>query len=358
MGEDQEPQVKDEAQSAEGDEDVWAGFIRAAEAIVGVVDDDQATTADEAERVRSKIEAAVTVSLKDRLGADCPDGVPAVLKMYEELGESVTGCGRKSTVVRACIGGILATVVSIPAASEALALLWTEFPGGAAQLLEALGTDVANPDTEATARVEGLIEFIGHKKRRLKEIHELLCRCAQLVGGTAGVNEALEYVRAMSDQEAVAELMSFCGIGSKLAGCILAFTCLRPLLAVDTNVGQMATLLGWFTLRKEQEMGPETYHDIFFGLNGLQHLSKKGRAKGGGRMRVEATKGGALKKVVRTRLVVPAQHRRALHCLLLQLNQKRAGNGHRTENSTRQVNELIRIWKPRFAQLKPTFMLS
>ncbi len=56
---------------------------------------------------------------------------------------------------------------------------------------------------------------------------------------------ALDHLAGMPDEEALAYLVSFDGVGLKTAACVLCFSLRRPVLPVDTHVLRIARRLGW-----------------------------------------------------------------------------------------------------------------
>lgn len=57
-------------------------------------------------------------------------------------------------------------------------------------------------------------------------------------------NLDLEWLRDVSDSEAIDYLMAFDGVGRKTAACVLVFAMGRPVLPVDTHVHRVAMRLG------------------------------------------------------------------------------------------------------------------
>jgi endonuclease III len=55
----------------------------------------------------------------------------------------------------------------------------------------------------------------------------------------------LEYLRALSEKDAMDELMAFRGVGVKVAACILLFCMQKPVFAIDTHCFRLAKWLGW-----------------------------------------------------------------------------------------------------------------
>lgn len=55
----------------------------------------------------------------------------------------------------------------------------------------------------------------------------------------------LEYLRVLSEKDAMNELMAFRGVGVKVAACILLFCMQKPVFAIDTHCFRIAKWLGW-----------------------------------------------------------------------------------------------------------------
>jgi endonuclease III len=55
----------------------------------------------------------------------------------------------------------------------------------------------------------------------------------------------LEFLRALSEKDAMNELMAFRGVGVKVAACILLFCMQKPVFAIDTHCFRLAKWLGW-----------------------------------------------------------------------------------------------------------------
>ncbi len=86
---------------------------------------------------------------------------------------------------------------------------------------------------EAAIRVAGLA---GQKARAIQGV----LRDLHAARGEA----SLEHLREMADEEALAYLASFHGVGVKTAACVLCFSLGRPVLPVDTHVHRVAGRLG------------------------------------------------------------------------------------------------------------------
>ncbi|POS70861.1 hypothetical protein DHEL01_v210746 [Diaporthe helianthi] len=55
----------------------------------------------------------------------------------------------------------------------------------------------------------------------------------------------LEYLRVLSEKDAMNELMVFRGVGVKVAACILLFCMQKPVFAIDTHCFRLSKWLGW-----------------------------------------------------------------------------------------------------------------
>lgn len=84
--------------------------------------------------------------------------------------------------------------------------------------------------------MEGVIKCGGLAKIKSKVIRKILTRLDARNGGDATKELSLDYLREMSDVEAMNELVSFDGVGPKTASCVLLFNLNRESFAVDTYV--------------------------------------------------------------------------------------------------------------------------
>ena len=80
--------------------------------------------------------------------------------------------------------------------------------------------------------------------RRRGSIQRALERLAAETGALT-----LDHLRELTDDEAVAYLTGFDGVGVKTAACVLCFSLRRPILPVDTHVLRIARRLGWIPPR-------------------------------------------------------------------------------------------------------------
>ncbi|KAJ9131350.1 Base excision DNA repair protein [Pleurostoma richardsiae] len=91
--------------------------------------------------------------------------------------------------------------------------------------------------------VEKLQEAIacgGLSKVKSRVIMQILVQVHERFG-----EYSLEHLRGLANDEAMAELLSFKGVGPKTASCVLLFCLGRESFAVDTHVYRISGLLGW-----------------------------------------------------------------------------------------------------------------
>lgn len=101
------------------------------------------------------------------------------------------------------------------------------------------------PDWEAVRsapreRLEETIRTAGLARQKAAAIQGVLERLREEVG-----EPRLDHLREMDDEEALAYLSGFHGVGTKTAACVLCFSLRRPVLPVDTHVHRVAIRLGW-----------------------------------------------------------------------------------------------------------------
>lgn len=110
----------------------------------------------------------------------------------------------------------------------------------------------AGPEAlEETVRVAGLAN------QKAPAILHALERLAAESG-----RPSLDHLAAMDDDEAIAYLTTFRGVGVKTAACVLCFSLRRPVLPVDTHVLRIARRLAWVPPRASADRT----HGILAGL--------------------------------------------------------------------------------------------
>ncbi len=88
-------------------------------------------------------------------------------------------------------------------------------------------------------RLEQAIRVAGLAGQKAGAIRGALERLDEEVG-----EPSLAHLREMDDDEALAYLSDFRGVGVKTAACVLCFALRRPVLPVDTHVHRLAVRLG------------------------------------------------------------------------------------------------------------------
>lgn len=107
------------------------------------------------------------------------------------------------------------------------------------------------------ARLEEAIRCGGLSKVKSKVIIRILEQTKEKYG-----SYTLDHLQSASADEAMAELLSFDGVGPKTASCVLLFSLGKEDFAVDTHVHRITGLIGWHPAKSSRE---QTYH----------HLNKK-----------------------------------------------------------------------------------
>jgi len=146
----------------------------------------------------------------------------------QRSGDSASACGRKQTVVDACMAIILSQNTSNTNSRRALAALKEAYPGGAPQILQSTPEELAK-----------VIKAGGLANVKSKRIFDLLCQLKSTTGSLS-----LEHLRELPTDEVKMQLGRFKGLGPKSISCILAFTLDREDLAVDTHVHRVSNRLG------------------------------------------------------------------------------------------------------------------
>jgi endonuclease-3 len=89
------------------------------------------------------------------------------------------------------------------------------------------------------AQLERAIRVAGLARQKAAAIQAALDRLVDEVG-----KPSLDHLAAMKDDDAIAYLCSFHGVGLKTAACVLCFALGRPVLPVDTHVHRLSRRLG------------------------------------------------------------------------------------------------------------------
>ena len=106
---------------------------------------------------------------------------------------------------------------------------------------------------ELRSRFDGWEQVRGADRQTLEEAIRSAGLAGQKAAAIHGVLEglaeergelALDHLEEMDDEEALAYLTSFRGVGTKTAACVLCFALRRPIMPVDTHVHRVARRLG------------------------------------------------------------------------------------------------------------------
>lgn len=108
--------------------------------------------------------------------------------------------------------------------------------------------DWASVRAADTAELEDTIRTAGLAGQKARTIRRVLDGLVERRGATD-----LSHLEAMDDEEALAYLTSFKGVGTKTAACVLCFALRRPVMPVDTHVHRVARRLGLAPLEGGRE---------------------------------------------------------------------------------------------------------
>lgn len=95
----------------------------------------------------------------------------------------------------------------------------------------------------ADARIEDIVDAIrpsGLGRTKAPRIRAILRQLRSVRGQID-----LSHLATMTDDEALASLTAFPGVGPKTALCVLLFACGRDVFPVDTHIERIARRLGW-----------------------------------------------------------------------------------------------------------------
>ena len=99
------------------------------------------------------------------------------------------------------------------------------------------------------AELEDAVRVAGLANQKAPAIRAALERLRAEVGRIT-----LDHLGEMDDEEAIAYLTSFRGVGVKTAACVLCFSLRRPVLPVDTHVLRIARRLAWVAPRASADV--------------------------------------------------------------------------------------------------------
>lgn len=184
-----------------------------------------------------------------------------------------SGCGEVPSVLDALIRTRLSAATNGANSSRAFRGLVEKF----GIIKEGVGKGSVNWDAVRTAPVKQVYEAIKSggladvKSRHIQEILSMVkeeneadaqkvseeqpeeedsntqaqqARDREVAKASSGVL-SLDHLHTMGDQEAMAHLLRYPGVGPKTASCVLLFCMQRPSFAVDTHVFRLTRWLGW-----------------------------------------------------------------------------------------------------------------
>lgn len=220
-------------------------------------------TLEEADRVAWLLGRAHGYTPQSEGGAGLPSFQPPAGE------DKYGGCGDVKDVLDATVRTILSCNTSGKNSSAAHRALVQRFGrGNWGAILEA-----------KQGEVEDAIRCGGLANNKSKSIHGLL-RSTQDRFGTL----SLQHLHGLPSNEALEVLLSFQGVGPKVASCVLAFCLGRPSLAVDTHVHRLAQRLGWVPQGASREA---TYYHLNARLKAEGEQAEAGASKDARKVKAE-----------------------------------------------------------------------
>ena len=116
------------------------------------------------------------------------------------------------------------------------------------------------------AELEDAVRVAGLANQKAPAIHAALERLRAEVGRIT-----LDHLEEMGDEEAIAYLTTFRGVGVKTAACVLCFSLRRPVLPVDTHVLRIARRLAWVPPRASADLTYATLSRTVSALRAFPH---------------------------------------------------------------------------------------
>jgi len=170
-----------------------------------------------------------------------------------------------SDLVGALIATLLSQHTSDLNSGRAFASLKSAFPGGWDEVREA-----------PVRRIADAIRQGGLADMKAPRISSLLNEINDRNGTTT-----LDAIKSMRDEDAMAYLMSYHGIGPKTAACVLMFNLGRPVIAVDTHVHRVSLRIGLVAPKTSAERTQDELLALVgkrFAYSFHVHLIEHGRA--------------------------------------------------------------------------------
>lgn len=137
--------------------------------------------------------------------------------------------------------------------------------------------------------LEDALRCGGLANTKSKNIQRLLSQTQERFGTLS-----LQHLHSLPDSEVLETLISFQGVGPKVASCVLAFCLGRPSMAVDTHVQRLSLSLGWVPSNSSREqtyyhlndrIPPELRYPLHVLLISHGKACSNCRAKGGGSLK-------------------------------------------------------------------------
>ncbi|PRP83474.1 endonuclease III-like [Planoprotostelium fungivorum] len=161
-----------------------------------------------------------------------------------ESGNSINCCGRKETILEACIALIIAQNTSGIKSEPAYASLRKTYPS------------LDDMRKSTPQEIQLAIKGCGLDRQKSEWIHNLLKQVHDEYGETS-----LESLREKKTEEAKKILSKYKGLGSKTISCVLLFTMGRPDMPVDTHVHRTAIRIGWAPQSNNREKTYKTLNE-------------------------------------------------------------------------------------------------
>ncbi|RPA87176.1 DNA glycosylase, partial [Ascobolus immersus RN42] len=154
---------------------------------------------------------------------------------------TVTGCGEVPLVLDALIRTIISSNTSTANSAVALAGIVAAYGSKDGTINYDAIHERPVEDLEAAMRRAGLATI---KSKNIKAILTEVAASPSHQPDTPLI-QSLEHLRDLPTTEVMSALMSYKGVGVKIAACVCLFCLQRPVLAIDTHCYRMARFLGW-----------------------------------------------------------------------------------------------------------------
>eukprot|EP00127_Corallochytrium_limacisporum_P006827 Clim_evm42s236 gene=Clim_evmTU42s236 len=156
--------------------------------------------------------------------------------------EANNACGRKHTILGACIDVILSANTSNINSTRAMKSFKTAFP------------TMADARNAGEAKIEEAIRCGGLSNSKARSILGLLCQVYKEHG-----TDSLEHLRDIETEQVKQILSKYRGLGPKTIACVLMFTMDRADIPVDTHVHRVSCRLGWREAKRSRPAPEHTY---------------------------------------------------------------------------------------------------